>query len=159
MAQDNSIRFASVSAVVTALTGNSPNVGDYIRDPSTNADYVFAYNTGNSEIPPAVGVVLAETASGASVTLTSVTGVTPAFGVCQHATVPTGGYAWFMRRGFGKVTMQANSGCSSGKPLVLADNGKIAEKATSTGIVANVMAYSLSAIASGASGSAYINCG
>lgn len=157
MGQFASMRWLGVSGVVSAITGtNYPSVGERFRDPSNDFDYVFVYNDGNSEIYPGDAAVLGSGVAGASVTVTMTSGFNLGFGLCRNATISTGMYGFLLQNGFGKVNMAANVSCALGDPLMLAANGKWANKSISTGAMGNVCGQALAAIASGVSGSAYV---
>ena len=119
-------------------------------------EYVYAYNAGNSEIPPGIGVIVTGV-TGASMTLTSVTQVSPAFGVVENATFATAAYGWVLTKGFVKLEVHANSAIATGDNLVLGVAGVWSERAISTGFVATD-AHALASTASGGSVFARVNC-
>lgn len=148
------IRFVGPSFVTTALGVNDPNVGDVAR--IGDEEYRFVHNAGNSQILPGDGVILSAV-SGYSVTLSSTTGVDILVGVVKHATLATAAYGYVVTKGFTQVNMGANLSAAAGGLLVLAADGKFTNKTVSTGYVAPAVVKAMEAIASGASGTAYVS--
>lgn len=147
------IRFVGASFTTSSLGLNDPNVGDVARIGDEN--YVFVYNAGNSNILVGDGVIVSAV-SGYSVSISSVTGVDLLVGVCKHGTISTGYYGYVCTRGFSQVNMGANLSAAAGAGLVLAADGKFTYKTISTGYAAPMQVKTMEAIASGASGTAYI---
>lgn len=148
------VRFGGISMVTATLGDNDPEVGTMCEH--DGAEYRFVYNDGNSQITPGHAAVLSAVA-GYSCTVSSTTSVDFAVGVCKHATLTTGTYGWLMTKGFGQVQMGANESCAAGALLVLASDGKLANKTSGIGYTGNLVGKAMSAIASGASGAAYIS--
>lgn len=148
------VSFAGVSMVTASLGANDPEPG--YRLTQGDEDYVFVYNAGNSEIPPSYGAVLSAV-TGYSVTISSTTSVDFLVGVCKHSTLTTGTYGWLVTRGFAPVEMEADNSAAAGQILALATDGEFALKSNSTGYPTPAVGKTMEAIASGASGSAYIS--
>jgi hypothetical protein len=148
------LRFCSPSFVTNSLGPNDPKVGDVAR--VDDESYVFCYNAGNSAIKVGDGVIVSAV-SGYSVTLSSTTCVDMLVGIVKHATISTGYYGYVCTRGWSQVNMGADFSCAAGAGLILAADGKFTAKTTSTGYVAPVQVKAMEAIASGASGTAYIS--
>jgi hypothetical protein len=146
--------FAGVSQVTASLGVNDPEVGTRLR--SGDEEYIFVYNDGNSQISPGFAAIVSGV-TGYSVTVSSITSVDYPIGVCKHATLTTGTYGWLMTKGFGQVTMQADNSCAVGGLLVLASDGKVAQKSISTGYPAPAFGKAMAAIGSGVSGTAFLN--
>ncbi len=148
---DQQVFFESVSNVTATNSvevGSERKVGD--------ESYRYVYNAGNSQISPSYGVILSAV-TGYSVTLSSTTSVDFLVGVVKHSTLTTGTYGWVMTQGFAPVEMEADNSAAAGDLLVLAADGEFANKTISTGYPAPVQAKAMAAIASGASGQAFIN--
>lgn len=148
------VNFAGVSQVTASLGDNDPELGYVFR--KGDEEYVFVYNAGGEQINPGEGCILSAV-SGYSVTVSSVTAVGWAFGVVKHATLTTDTYGWVMRKGFCPVEMSANNSAAAGDLLVLGTDGLWANKSVSTGHIAPAAGKAMEAIASGASGQAYIS--
>jgi len=146
--------FAGKSSTTNALGSNDPEVGTIYRE--GDEEYVWVYNAGNSQIQPSYGAVMSAV-SGYSVTLSSVTSVDLLVGVCKHATIATGYYGWLMKKGIVEVEMEADNSCAAGQLLALAADGEFALKSNSTGYPTPAVGKAMAAIASGASGTAYIS--
>jgi len=144
------VRFGiPLSGTTTSLGANDPEIGT--RAVADGNEYVFAYNAGNSEIPPNYGAVLSA-ASGYSVTVSSVAGDLLA-GVCVNATIATGAYGWLLTKGFSTAEMADDYSAAAGSLLALAADG---EFDIASGAVP-VCGKAMGAIASGVSGSAYFS--
>lgn len=146
-------QFVSPSFVTNSLGPNDPSIGDVVR--SGNEDYLFVYNAGNSAIKVGDGVILSAV-SGYSVTLSSTTGVDVLVGVCKHSTISTGYYGYVVTKGFSQVNMGADLSAAAGALLILAADGKFTAKTISTGYPGAGLVKAMVAIASGASGTAYV---
>lgn len=146
--------FSGKSSVTNSLGANDPEVGTIYRD--GDEEYIWVYNAGNSQIQPSYGAVLSAV-SGYSVTLSSITGVDLLAGVCKHATIATGYYGWLMKKGFVDIEMEADNSCAAGQLIALAADGEFALKSNSTGYPTPAVGKAMAAIASGASGTAYIS--
>lgn len=144
------VRFGTgLSGTTTSLGANDPEVGTEIRE--GDETYRFVYNAGNSEIPPSYGAVMSAV-SGYSVTISSVAGDLLA-GVCRNATIATGAYGWLVTKGFTDVALAANYSAAAGGTLAMAADGEFDVASGAVPIVGKAMA----AVASGASGAAYIS--
>lgn len=147
------VRFNSVSMVTATLGPNDGEVGHAFRD--GDEEYVLVYNNGNSQISPGFGCIVSGV-SGYSVTVSSTTSVDLLIGVVKHATLTTATYGYVVCRGWSQVQMDANNSCAAGQILTLAQDGRFALKSNSTGYPSPAFAKSMEAMASGASGTAYI---
>lgn len=148
-------RFVTPSFTTTNSQANgAPQVGDVIRD--GDEDYVYVYNTGGSSITVGDGAIISAV-SGYSVTLSSTTSVDVLVGVCKHATIAASDYGFLVTKGWSQVNMGANFSAAAGGLLILADNGKFTSKTISTGFVGAGLVKTMEAIASGASGTAFIS--
>jgi len=139
---------SAVTATPSVQVGAERRVGD--------EHYRYVYNAGNSQIPPSYGCILSAV-TGYSVTVSSVTSVDMLVGVVKHSTLTTGTYGWMMTRGFAAVEMEANNSAAAGQLLALAADGEFALKSNSTGYPTPALGKTMEAIASGASGSAFIS--
>jgi hypothetical protein len=149
------VRFAGVSQVTATRGSNDPEVGT--RTCEGDEEYIFVYNAGNSDIPPTYGATVSAV-TGYSVTISSITSVDWLIGVCKHTTLTTGTYGWLMTRGFAAVEMEADNSAAAGQILALAADGEFALKSNSTGYPTPACGKTTEAIASGASGVAFISC-
>ena len=145
--------FNSVSMVTATLGTNDPEVGTVYRH--GDEEYLFVYNAGNSQISPGLGATVSAV-SGYSVTVSSTTDVDLLVGVCKHATLTTGTYGWLVTKGFTQIQMGADASMAAGGLVGLGVDGKFAPKSLSTGVPAPACGKAMAAIASGASGTAYI---
>jgi hypothetical protein len=148
------IRFVGPSFVTNSLGVNDPSVGDVAH--VGNEDYVFVYNAGSSTANVGDGVIVSAV-SGYSVTVSSTTSVDLLVGVVKHAAIATGYYGYVVTKGFSQVNMGADLSAAAGALLILAADGKFSAKTISTGYVAPAAVKAMGAIASGASGTAYIS--
>ncbi len=139
---------SNVTATNSVEVGTERKVGD--------ETYRYVYNAGGEQIAPSYGVILSAV-TGYSVTISSVTSVDFLVGVVKHATLTTATYGWVLTQGFCDIEMEADNSAAAGDLLVLAADGEFANKTISTGYPAPVQAKAMEAIASGASGSAFIN--
>lgn len=146
-------RFGTVSMVTSALGPNDPKVGDRTLD--GDEEYLFVYNTGNSQISPGHAATVSAV-TGYSVTVSTTTSVDFVVGVCKHATLTTATYGWLVTKGFTPVQMDANNSAAAGQALAIAADGKFALKSNSTGYPCPTLGKTIDAIASGASGYAFI---
>lgn len=149
------VLFGSVSMVTSSLGPNDPEVGTTRRE--GDEEYLFVYNTGSSTIGVSYGAVCSGV-SGYSVTVSSTTSVDLLMGVCKHVAIPTGSYGWLMTKGFCQVEMEADNSAAAGQLLALAADGEFALKSNSTGYPTPAVGKTMEAIASGASGTAFIKC-
>lgn len=150
---DLTVRFGGVSQVTATLGPNDPQVGQTARE--GNAEYIFVYNAGNSQISPGYGAVCSGV-SGYSVTVSSVAANNDVpIGVCVHATLTTATYGFLLKKGFCTFVAAANSGAVAGLPLIMGDDGTWATKSISTGAAGNTYGKVMVATASAGVGSAY----
>lgn len=146
-------RFGSVSMVTSSLGANDPEVGTVCRE--GDEEYIFVYNAGSSTVGIGYGCIVSGV-SGYSVTVSSVTDVDNCVGVCRHASIPAGSYGWLVTRGFVQVQMGADNSAAAGNLLSLGTDGVFAKKTATTG-AAPAAGKAMAAIASGASGTAFIS--
>jgi hypothetical protein len=151
------IRFGSVSMVTATLGPNDPEVGT--RTTVNGRDYVFVYNEGGTTISQGMGAVIFSTASGYSVTVSSVTSADICVGVCYHADIATTKYGWLVTKGIVPVEMMNTAGTVAAQGLIeIAGNGLFAPVSNTTGNKAPAVGKALAEIVSNASGAAYISC-
>lgn len=151
----NPVSFKGKSFVTAdSQANNIPELGQVMQD--GDEVYVFVHNLDATDIAPSYGAVLSAV-SGYSVTRSSATSVDFLFGVCKHATIPAGGYGWLLKKGFVEVEMEADNSAAAGQLLALAADGEFALKSNSTGYPTPAVGKAMAAIASGASGTAYIS--
>jgi hypothetical protein len=143
--------FESVSQTTAT---NSVEVGTCRR--SGDEEYIYVYNTGASDLPVGHAAVMSAV-TGYSVTVSSVTGVDFAVGVCKHAAISASCYGWLLTKGFTTVEMAISDSAAAGQALRLALSGTFALASQVTGSPSPVVGKSMEAIASAASGSAYIS--
>lgn len=150
------IRFTGVSQVTATLGPNDPQLGDETQEGSTK--YLFVYNDCASSLAVGNGVILQSSASGYSVTLSSVTG-DRIIGVVKNAAIAAGSYGWVVTKGFTSVQMMTASGTAgaAATPLQIAANGLFAPCSNVTGNIGGQLGWSLAVIASTTSGPAYIS--
>lgn len=148
---DQQVFFESVSNVTAT---NSVEVG--VERKVGDETYRYVYNAGNSQIPPSYGCVLSAV-TGYSVTISSITGVDFLVGAVKHATLTTGTYGWVLTQGFMPVEMEADNSAAAGQILALAADGEFALKSNSTGYPTPAVGKAMAAVASGASGDAFIS--
>lgn len=148
------VNFAPVSQVTATLGVNDPEVGTIIR--AGNAEYVFVYNVGNSQISPGFGATLSGV-SGYSVSVSSVAETDTLVGICVNTTLTTATYGWLLRRGFGPGVAAVDSGVSTGAILTTAADGKVSQKTISTGFCGPILGKAMTSAASNASFAAYWN--
>lgn len=146
--------FGGVSMVTNSLGSNDPEVG--ARKTVGDEEYIFVYNGGNSTIAPG-NAVICSGVTGYTVTVSSTSGSDLAIGVCKHESITTGYYGWVVRQGFTAVEMGANNSATAGALLTLAGDGTFDIVSGFTGTLPPI-AKAMAAIASGASGQAYIRC-
>jgi len=140
------ILFESVSNVTASLGDRSPELGTrVIKD---GVEYMFVYNAGGEQISPGYGCVHNSATAGFSVTVSSVSSADVLVGVCHHATLTTDTYGWVATKGV--VPVEVPDAASALGQLELEGNGAFVPG------TARVCGKALAAIASGASGNAYI---
>lgn len=143
------------SHVTATLSANHPEVGAVMRD--GDEEYVWVYNAGSSAIAPSYGATVSAV-TGYSVTISSTTSVDILVGVCKNASIGVGEYGWLLRYGFCAVEMEADNSAAAGQLLALAADGEFALKSNSTGYPTPAVGKTMEAIASAASGQAFIRC-
>jgi len=146
----NPVIFESVSGVATIA---AVRVGTRVT--VDGDDYIYVYNTGNSQISVGHGAIVSA-ATNYSVTVSSVVSGPLPVGVCKHTTLTTGTHGWLLTRGFGPVaTVNA---LAVGDLCQLGADGAFENVSGATGGVAHVYGKAMSACASGtATGPAYWN--
>lgn len=146
--------FQGTPSMVTASLGsNDPSVGDLWQ--YGDEQYVFVYNVGSSTVN--VGHACTVSAvTGYSVTVSTLTSTDFVVGVCKHAAIATGSYGWLVQRGFTSVELGADNSAAAGNLLGIGVDGTFALKSSATGYTAPAIGKAMEAIASGASGMAYI---
>lgn len=149
---DKQVFFESVSNVTAT---NSVEVGSLRQDGEDL--YMYLYNAGGEQIDQHEGCALSAV-SGYSVTVSSLTNV-DMFAHCKNATATTGTYFWGLRRGFAEVEMGANNSAAAGALLCPSADGKYAHATQTTLPFGKIVGKAMAAIASGASGSAYLDFG
>jgi hypothetical protein len=143
----------TVSFVTTSLGPNDPQVGD--RCVVGNESYIFVCNIGSSTLSQTKACVVSGV-SGYSVTVSSTSSSDVLVGVAKHADIATGSYGWVVTQGFTQVTMAATSGSvAAGGLLELSADGTFAPRSNTTGNN-NFVGKAMAAIASSATGTAYI---
>lgn len=152
------INFAGVSMVTASLGKNDPEVGTKLT--VDGRDYVFVYNGGTSQISPGYGAVPQSSATGYTVTVSAATSADFCVGVCRHATLTTGTYGWLVQHGITPVQLGAtNSSTVAQRGLLeIGANGVFEAVSNTTGNKAPACAVALEAVATGASGSAFVSC-
>jgi hypothetical protein len=149
------VRFQGVSFVTASLGVNDPKVGD--RSQYGDEEYLFVCNIGSSTV--SVGHACTVSAvTGYSVTVSTLTSTDFIVGVCKHAVIPTGSYGWLVTRGFTSVEMGADNSAAAGNILGIGVDGTFAHASSSTGYTGAVYGKAMEAIASGASGMAFVTC-
>lgn len=150
------VSFGGKSFTTTSLGVNDPQLGQILRD--GGKEYVWVYNNGGASGSVGTGVIISAI-SGYSVTVSSVTDLNGwLIGVVENNTLTTGAYAWVVMRGFTQINMGANNSAAAGERLVMGTDGVFSRLVSSnTDALRNsVVGFAVSAIASGASGTAYI---
>lgn len=151
------VSFFPVSAVTNSLGANDGRLGDRVR--FEGREYVLVYNDCNSNMAIGQGITLQSAASGYSCTISSVTSVDIVVGVVRHQTISTGYYGWAVTKGITYVKMMATSGTvAAGDLLEIGGNGLFYKASNTTGNVAPAVGKALEAIASSATGVAYVSC-
>ncbi len=150
------IRFGTTSMVTQTRGPNDPEVGT--RTVEDGRNYLFIYNTGNSNAAVGMGMVPGTAATGHSCTITSVTSADIVVGVVRHATISTGGYGWLCTRGVTDVRMAAASSTVAERGLLeIGAAGLFVPVSNTTGNKAPAVGIALAEIVTGALGSAYIS--
>lgn len=143
------------SHVTTTPGPNHPEVGTIMQD--GDEQYIWVYNVGSSTVNIGHGCTVSAV-TGYSVTVSSITAVDFLVGVCKHANIATGDYGWLLQRGFTSVEMGADNSAAVGVPLCLALDGTFAHKSNATDYRTPLVGKAMEAIASGASGQAFVRC-
>jgi hypothetical protein len=138
---------SAVTATPSVQVGSLRHVGD--------EQYIYVYNAGNSQINPAYAATVSAV-SGYSVTVSSTTSVDIAVGVCKHVTLTTGTYGWLMTRGFCEIKMGADNSAAAGVPIGIGTDGTFAHVTQTTIAAGPILGKAMAAIASGASGTAFL---
>ena len=151
------IGFAGKSMTTTSLGANDPELGTTMR--VGNKQYTFVYNAGGASAAVGRAVILSAV-SGYSVTVSSVTGAGALFGVVENNTLTTGAYAWVVTGGFANVQMGADNSAAAGDLLCLGTDGNFALRPSAVTNVhfPHVAGQAMEAMASGASGVAFLKC-
>ena len=148
------VRFAGVSMVTASLGANDPEVG--ARTIHNGEEYVFVYNVGSSTAN--IGhLCIVSAVSGYSVTVSSVTNTDFAVGAVKHSALATGEYGWLLTRGFMEIEMSPNNSAAVAQMLNCGPDGGFAQVSNTTGQASVYLAKAMEAIASGASGTAYVS--
>lgn len=147
--------FAPVSNVSTTADAELGS-----RRMENGNEYIYVYNTGNSDISVGRGAIVTAT-SGYSVVVSSTSMVDQFLGVCRHNTITTGAYGWLLTRGFANIVMDTAASAIVGYPLCAGNNGlwRQVVSGSSSPIPPLAQARIMTAAASGDSGvGAYIFC-
>lgn len=138
---------SNVTATPSEQVGVLRRVGDEL--------YRYVYNAGSSTAGVAKGVTVSGV-SGYSVTVSTTTSVDICVGVVKHADIPTGSYGWVMVRGFCEIKMGADNSAAAGVPIGIGTDGTFAHVTQTTIAAGPIIGKAMAAIASGASGTAYM---
>jgi hypothetical protein len=145
-----------VSATTTTLGTNDPELGS--RAVFDGEDYTFVYNDGGEQISKGYFCVISGN-TGYSVTVSSVTQVSPAFGVVKHATMATATYGWVLTRGFSDVKSEmASTAIAAGDNLCLADDGQVNVPVSAIGQLGPKVGFAVQATGSAGTAYAYVKC-
>jgi len=145
-----------IISAVTATKDIGITLGEYRV--WENDVYRFAYNDGGEQISPGFGCIIKSGATDYSVTITSISGVTPCFGVVKHATALTATFFWAITRGRVEVEADIDTGIAIFDQLVLGPDGVFTRITGATGYKTPVIAQALAGTASAGSATAYVNC-
>lgn len=85
-------------------------------------EYLYCYNASNSAINVGQYVTLSS-ASGYSVTASSITNYDFPIAVCKHATLPTAAYGWLLTRGWTSINLAASNSATTSDVLAPAGSG------------------------------------
>ena len=119
--------------------------------------YLYVFNTGNSQINPGNIVILSATTS-YSVTVSSVTSVDTPIGVCKHSTITTGAYGWIVTKGFVPLRAPTNSALAVADYVQAGSDGTVTVPASATSYLGNYFGKVLQATASAGLGFGWVNC-
>ena len=150
------ILMGSVSMVTATRGVNDPEVGTKVN--VDGRDYVFVYNGGTTQISPGLGAVLQSSATGYTVTVSSVSSADVVIGVCRHATLTTATYGWLVAKGITPVQLGTTVSVSQRGLIEIGANGVFEPVSNTTGNKAPAAGVALEAISTSASGSAYVSC-
>lgn len=144
--QPTKILLTPVSSVVSALSANSPEVGD--RMWLAGKEYIYVYNEGTTQASPGYGLtpVCASATSPYTCTVSSNSG-SPLVGVVYHATLTTATYGWVVSKG--TVPLMPGNSYAVGIPLALDLNGVFV-----TAIVTAIHGHQAIATVTGVTGTA-----
>jgi hypothetical protein len=140
------ILLTSLSAVVSARSANSPEVGD--RMWYEGKEYIYVYNEGTTQASPGYGLtpVAASATSPYTCTVSSNSG-SPLVGVVYNATLTTATYGWVVSKG--TVPVLPGASYAVGTPLTLDLNGVFV-----TAIVTAIHCHQAIATVTGVTGTA-----
>lgn len=152
------ILFESVSGVTATMGINDAEIGTEVT--VGDERYIKVYNAGTTQISVGQGAVCSGV-TGYSVTVSS-TSNDVFVGVCKHSTLTTATYGWLVKKGFVSIQLATNVSCAAGAKLIAGNDGGFQGATPSTYTSAhlwegNVYAKAMEAIATSASGSAYIS--
>lgn len=118
------------------------------------SEYLYVYNAGGASITSGYGVIMSAMTQ-YSVTVSSAT-QTDAFAGVAIVTIPTANYGWVLTKGFATIVMGADNSAAVGNNLMAGSNGLWAVNSVATGYLAPGCGRAIDAMASGASGRAYV---
>lgn len=149
--------FQGVSSVVSAASKVKHRLGE--RVVFEGNEYCYVYNAGGAEIDQYHGCVLSAV-SGYSVTVSSVSAVSPLFGVAAHVTIPTANYGWVLTKGIANVANDRDdSALTAGGTIYLGADGRfdsVDNIGTQTNVtIAPTCGHMLFAPSSGTTGTSY----
>lgn len=116
---DTPVLFGGISGVTASRGSKDPELG--ARCNYAGNQYVYAYNAGNSEAYPGIGMTLIAGATNYSCTISTTAGLDQPVGVVRHATMATGTYGWLLTKGIGSAYTSA--AIAAGTGLQIAANG------------------------------------
>jgi len=123
-----------------------------------NRSYRYAYNDGGEQISPGLGCVLVSGTTGYSVTITSVTDVTPCFGVVFHNTATTSTFFWAVTQGYVPLEADLDEALGVRELVSLGPNGVHTPYSDTTAVKVAPHGIVAQATASAGSGFGYVNC-
>lgn len=150
------IRFGvGVSATTTTLGTRDPQLGT--RTNIAGNEYCFVYNAGGTATQNQI-VVIASGSSGYSVTVSSVKGTDPAFGVAANCILTAAAYGWVMTRGF--CDLEPATATTSGMVLAPGTDGQVTdpEAGVSTGASGFAFARAMEQTAACGAAKCYVSC-
>jgi len=152
---DSPILFSGVSMVTSALGRNDPELGTEIQEGGIR--YLFAYNGGAHTAPVGYGVVPNSSTTGFTFTVSAATSADLVIGVVRNAAIPGGSYGWLVTKGVTPVQMHADASAAVRLLLEVGANGVFVPVSNTTGNKAPAAALTVAAIASAASGNAFVS--